>query len=596
MRSRARWRRAFGAAVLLTCPALHAESAVHIEVDGVAEGTPLVPVWAYFGYDEVNATTTPEGQELLQTLARAFEPKVHVRTHFLFNSGTVTDRHKWGSTNLYSENAEGAPVYDFSRIDAIMNAKVNAGVSSLFELGFMPQALSTHPEPYETSSTTTLDSGSFYPPTDYEKWAELVRTWAEHARDHHGQGAASADWLWELWNEPDIGYWRGTPEEYQRLYDYTEAALHQVLPRAALGGPAVAHADGAFLSEFLEHCANGQNESTGTSGTRLDFVTFHAKGGVERVNDHVQLDLGQQLALHRAGFEAVAASAFAELPIVISEADPDGCAACPSSVARHLDYRNSPAYGAYEVAMMKRSLDLAEETQVNLRGVLTWAFTFPNTPYFAGYRALATNGIHLPVLNAFKLLGQLRGRRLPVESSGAVDVTDGFRARADIDALAAQDGESLRVLVWNYHDELAPAEPLPVKLRVRVPETFGERLQLRHQRVDEAHGDAYVVWQAQGSPDSPSESQRDELRRAMSALELSPDSIVPVENGVATVTFELPRFGVSLVTLTAAALPEPTRLELSGGCAVLGGGARFGAPGILFLLAVLRAARKRSKG
>jgi xylan 1,4-beta-xylosidase len=47
-------------------------------------------------------------------------------------------------------------------------------------------------------------------------------------------------------------------------------------------------------------------------------------------------------------------------------------------------YRNSPAYGAYEVAMMKRSLDLAAEEGVNLRGVLTWAFTFPDTAYFAG--------------------------------------------------------------------------------------------------------------------------------------------------------------------------------------------------------------------
>ena len=39
--------------------------------------------------------------------------------------------------------------------------------------------------------------------------------------------------------------------------------------------------------------------------------------------------------------------------------------------------------------------------------------SLPNTPYFAGYRALTTNGIGLPVLGAFKLLGRLAGMRLP---------------------------------------------------------------------------------------------------------------------------------------------------------------------------------------
>ncbi len=114
-----------------------------------------------------------------------------------------------------------------------------------------------------------------------------------------------------------------------------------------------------------------------------------------------------------------------DTPIVISEADPDGCAACPVANARQNAYRNSPAYGAYEVAMMKRTLDLARALDVNLRGVLTWAsFTFPGTEYFAGYRALSTNGINLPVMNAFKFLGSLRGSRLPVTSNGAPPLSE----------------------------------------------------------------------------------------------------------------------------------------------------------------------------
>ena len=56
-------------------------------------------------------------------------------------------------------------------------------------------------------------------------------------------------------------------------------------------------------------------------------------------------------------------------------------------------YRTSPAYGAYELAMMKHSLELEAEVGVKLAGLLTWAFTFPGTPYFAvTYWSIMANG------------------------------------------------------------------------------------------------------------------------------------------------------------------------------------------------------------
>jgi xylan 1,4-beta-xylosidase len=528
-----------------------------IAVDATAPGTPLEPVWRFHGYDEVNYTTTAEGESLLRTLAAAHAAPVHVRTHFLFNSGDGTPALKWGSTNLYSEDAGGNPVYDYTLIDAIMDAKVGSGVLPFVELGFMPQALSTRPDPYQNSNPYVLDGGSFYPPRDYDRWAALVTAWATHVKERYP--GAESSWQWELWNEPDIGYWQGTFEEYARLYDYTEAALHAVFPGASLGGPAVASPEGSFLTQFLEHCASGANAVSGQTGTRLDMVSFHAKGGVTLADRQVQMDLGNQLRLHRAGFEAVAASAqFARTPIVISEADPDGCAACPATRARANAYRNSPAYGAYEVAMMKRTLDLAGELGVNLRGVLTWAFTYPGTPYFAGYRALATNGIHLPVLNAFQLLGRLSGDRLPVTSSGARPLSElldsSVRGQPDIDALAARDGSRIQILVWHYHDDLVDAPPAPVTVDVAVPPGFGSRASVTHQRVDSAHGDAHSVWVSQGSPASPSASQLAALRDAMLPVELSPQYEVAVVNGAVSLSFDLPRFGISLVTLSPPAM------------------------------------------
>ncbi len=528
---------------------------VTIDIDAKDPGSPVNPIWAYFGYDEANYTTLPEAMDLLRTLSETQASPVRVRTHFLFNTGDGSPALKWGSTNVYTEDDEGAPIYDYTILDGIMDATIEAGTYPLFELGFMPKALSVEPEPYENSDPYVLDGGSLYPPRDYEKWADLVSAWAQHAGERYA--GTQTNWMWELWNEPDIGYFKGTSEEYSRLFDHTEAALHAVLPEAILGGPAVARPFAPLFTEFLEHCSSGTNAATGETGTRLDMISFHAKGGVAWVDDHVQMDLGNHLDLHRIGFETVLGfEEFERTPIYITEADPDGCAACPSSLARHFDYRNYPAYGAYEMALMKRSLELADQLGTDLRGVLTWAFTFPDTPYFHGYRALTTNGIHLPVLNAFKLLGRLEGERIFADSSGALPLDEmmesGVRGASDIDVLAATEGSTIRVLVWNYHDDLVEAEPANVELKISLPPGFEKGGVLSHERVDDQHGNAYAVWLSQGKPDAPSEDQIAELKAAMNALEFEPTRLVRTVEDSTSISFELPRFGVSLLTLEAA--------------------------------------------
>lgn len=570
---------------------------VTIAVDATGPGSPLERVWAFHGYDEVNVSTTAEGQALLQAIAAADPGPVYVRNHFLFNTGDGTPAMKWGSTNVYTEDAAGHPVYDWTLTDGILDALTGAGTFPFVELGFMPQALSTHPDPYRNSSTTALDGGCFYPPADYDKWADLIRSWATHANSR--AAASTAHWLWELWNEPDIGYWHGTFADYARLYDVTEAALHQVIPDAPLGGPAVAGAGGNFLTQFLQHCATGTNAVTGQTGTRLDLISFHAKGGVAVTDGHVEMDLGTQLRIHRAGFAAVAAfPQFKPVPIYVTEADPEGCAACPVSTQPADAYRLSPAYGAYEVAMMKHTLDLAAQVGIRLGGLLTWAFTFPGTPYFAGYRVLATNGIHLPVLGAFQLLGRLGPTRLPLTSDGARPLDDilanGLRGQPDVDAIAATDGSAIQVLVWNYHDDLVTAPAAPVRVTVQVPASFGPSARVAHLRVDEAHGDAYTTWVAQGMPASPSADQLAALRQGMDPAPWTADRTAAVQGGALAVDFDLPRFGLSLLTISPGTAPEQPGPAGSGGCGCsTSSGA--GGGGLAVGLAVVLARRRRRR-
>jgi len=568
------------AALLLAATGAPAQAAgtVTISVDATAGGAPLERIWPFHGWDEVNDTTQPEGQALLAAIVAAHTAPVHVRNHFLLNTGDGTPSLKWGSTNVYTEDAAGTPVYDWRLTDGILDTITGTGAFPFVELGFMPEALSSHPTPYMNSSSTALDGGCFYPPADYAKWDDLIRTWATHASQRYPDAAAT--WLWELWNEPDIAYWNGTLADYEKLYDTTEAALHQVLPDAPLGGPAVAGAGGLFLTQFLKHCATGTNAVTGATGTRLDLVTFHAKGGVEVAGDHVEMNLGSQLRQHQAGFNAVAAvPAFTQTPIYVTEADPDGCAACPASSIPADAYRLSPAYGAYEVAMMKHSLELEAQVGVKLGGLLTWAFTFPGTPYFAGYRTLATNGINLPVMAAFQLLGRLSGARLPLTSDGARPLSDilanSVRGDPDVDGMAAREGNVVQILVWNYHDDLLPATAARVHLTAALPPELGSTVRVSHLRVDDAHGDAYTTWVAQGMPATPSAAQIAALQQAMQPAPLVPDRVAAVTGGgVAAVDFDLPRFGVSLLTIQPATPADgpPTPLPAGGcGCELAGG-------------------------
>ncbi len=103
--------------------------------------------------------------------------------------------------------------------------------------------------------------------------------------------------------------------------------------------------------------------------------------------------------------------------------------------------------------------------------MLSWSFEFEGKDYFEGFRSLATNGVDKPVLNVFRMLGMMGGERVSVESSGAVPLetmlSTGVRGDADVNGLAAREGRSADVLVWDYHDVAEGGAGAEVEVRVR---------------------------------------------------------------------------------------------------------------------------------
>lgn len=529
---------------------------VGIQVDLARSLGRLEPIWRFFGADEPNYAYMKDGEKLLRELGSLRPGRVHFRAHNLLTSGDGTPALKWGSTNVYSEDAAGRAVYDWRIVDRIFDTYLARGVVPYVELGFMPQALSRQPEPYRHEwrpglGSHTLFTGWRMPPRDYERWGELIESLARHCVERYGAQAVEG-WHWETWNEANIAYWGGSLEEFLKLHDHAVAAVRRVLPRARVGGPHTAGDGGDFTRRFLEHVLRGKNFATGEIGTATDFVSFHAKGSPSVVDGRIRMGIAEQLATIDRGFAIVAG--FPELrrhPIVIGESDPEGCAACQGP---RFGYRNGTVYSSYTAASFARKHDLAAKHGVNLAGAVSWAFEFEDQPYFAGFRALATNGIALPVLNVFRMFSRMEEGRVAATSTGAIALDailkDGVRGAPDVSALAAAGAGRLTVLAWHYHDDDVAGPTAAVELQVSgLPEGV-TGVRLLHHRIDENHSNAYAEWRRMGSPIAPDDRQYARLQEASRLAPLADaPARVPAAGGRASLRFSLPRQAVSLVTL-----------------------------------------------
>lgn len=530
---------------------------VTITVDAARVTGELKPVWRFFGADEPNYATMKDGRKLLASLGKLRPGEVYFRTHNLLNTGDGTPAFKWGSTDIYTETESRQPVYDWRVVDRIIDTYLKRGVRPYLQLGFMPEALSSAPAgtPYQHPwrpgfEYPLIATGWSYPPSNYDKWGELVYQWTMHNIARYGREEVER-WYFQVWNEPNLDfYWRGSPEEFYRLHDVAIAAVRRALPTARVGGPDVAGAGGAFMDGFLKHITSGTNHATGQVGTPTDFLSFHAKGQPSFVDGHVRMGIATHLKTVDNAFEKIAAAGLASKPLVIGESDPEGCAACPGPQNA---YRNGTMYSSYTAASFARIWELAEKRHVNLEGVLSWSFEFEDQPWFAGYRQLASNGIDLPVLNVFRLFARLGPQRLQAVSSAQLPlervVAEGVRGDTDVGTIATRSANGdVAVLVWNYHDDDLPGPDATVRLTVKGAKKSASR-SASVWRVDETHGNAFSAWKRMGTPQSPNSSQYAQLEQAS---QMVPETlqIKAGRGGTSEIELSVPRQGVALVVVS----------------------------------------------
>ena len=539
----------------LSCAAQDASFPVQIAVDASHVGGTVNPVWRFFGADEPNYATMKDGRTTLATLGSLAPDRVYFRAHNLLTTGDGTPALKWGSTNIYTEDAQGRPVYDWTIVDRIFDTYRARGVKPYVELGFMPEALSSHPEPYQHDfrpGSGSIKTGWAYPPKDYAKWEELIYQWVRHCMARYGR-AEVASWYFETWNEANLTqyYWGGSQDDFFRLHDAAVRGVRRALPEARVGGPDIAGTDDTYLTDFMNHVR--------AADTPTDFLSFHAKGSPSFVADggkgHVRMGIATHLQVADHEFAQIAADpTFHDRPVIIGESDPEGCAACQGPANA---YRNGTMYSSYTAASFPRLMALADRRRVRLDGLVSWAFEYEDQPYFAGFRQLTSAGIDLPVMNMFKLFARMGGQYVADRSDHQRPLDDmlhdGVRGDPDVGSVATWDGHRLCVLVWHYHDDDVAGPDARVHLTLAgLPQAFTRAARMTHYRIDRDHSNSYSAWLAMGSPIAPTDAQRADLLHAAALATIGGAGVpAPSKAGTVDLDFTLPRQGVSLIEFDA---------------------------------------------
>ncbi len=467
-------------------------------VDASAPAHPLPHFWEQmFGSGRANLSLRESYRDDLRSVKQITDFG-YVRFH-----GILMDEN-----GVYSEDAQGQPVYDFSYADQIYDGLLKNGVRPFVELSFMPKQLAAREAIFSFWYKPSVS-----PPKDWAKWDDLIYRLTKHLVDRYGIDEV-AQWYFEVWNEPNIDFWAGEPKQatYFELYDHTAADVKRVNQRLHVGGPATAQA--AWVDAFIQHCV--------TNHIPVDFVSTHVYG-----NDSSQDVFGTQENIPRDQMvcravkkvhDQIKASSLPELPLIWSEfnasykAEPDVTDAL--YMAPWLADTIRQCDGLVDVMSYWTFSDVFEEQGVVKR------------PFYGGFGLMAAGAIPKPSYNAFKLLHMLGDERIALDSDSAL--------------LTRRDDGTLVLALWNLFPPGQSGVAKTVTLQLKDSKAHRAYI----SRVDENHGDVLPAYEKMGSPAYPTTAQLQELRKS---AELPLAEKQELKNGGLTIV--LPPDGLAVIEL-----------------------------------------------
>ena len=443
---------------------------------------------------------------------------------------------------IYREDAFGNPIWGWQYVDEVYDFLSDAGIRPFVVLDFMPDALKSG------GDTIYWERSNITPPRDVHQWSELVYRTVSHFAERYGEEEV-ASWFFEVWNEPDGFFFKGSKADYLALYRASAEAVKRVSPRFRVGGPSVA-GDAGWISSLIAYCAQ--------NGVPLDFIsghtyalkgfasenTLHPEPGIPVWQPGTPWKLGNG-AYDPAGSEqtllsyrsAITSSALPSLPLYITE------------FGLSYDYWD-PLRDSYEAASYLLSRLHALEGKALCFSTCEISDIFeedgpPTQSHFhGGFGLLNLQNIPKPAYFAYRFLHALSDTRLVCASPDVIACGGGHGAELLFwDASAAQTADNKHY----FNTVHPPKKAADAKVHISSLSPGDYRLTLTF--VGYRKNDAYTLFLDIPKKDSLSRAEVEWLRNQVSGLPAVDKRVKVGENGIFSLTVPMEENDVCLLTL-----------------------------------------------
>jgi VCBS repeat-containing protein len=415
---------------------------------------------------------------------------------------------------IYSEDANGNPVYNWTNLDAIYDFLMSIDMDPLVNLAFMPGQLKRAND----NNSPYYNYG--YPswgclPKDWDKWHNLIYEIVKHCSERYGYDEVSK-WYWEVWNEPEIGmFWSGTQDEAFRLYAEAAKGAKAANPNTRIGGMGFDNWE-KILPGFLQYCQS--------NNVPLDFIAYHDYNGTGFAWAHNKL------------ISLAASQGYPGITVLNTEWAETSFAVAGGFA--QLDNERAAAFAAYEVGDFLYGANSLPD-----QSFAYWLVSdffeeseYPQAPFLGIYGMITRAGLAKPIFNAYKMMHMMGDTRLSF--TGGSDRFNGW-------ASLSSDGK-IHILIYN--DSTSDQS---VSLSVtNIPFTT---IRQEHYLVDKNHSNAYTAWVNMGSPSSPTTAQWNQLTAA-SQLEKTEDYTKAI-TGTFSETLTAASHSVSLIVISSTTPP-----------------------------------------
>jgi len=489
-----------------------AQDTIQLTADASAAGAPLVHFWSkVVGAGRANEGLRATWQEELTTAVK-YGGFQYVRFHGIFHNDMF----------LYREDEHGNPVYNFQYVDDLFDRMLATGARPFVELSFVPDELA------KVKGTTFWWKANGSPPTDYNKWADMVRHLVEHCVARYGQREVES-WYFEVWNEPNLyGFFAGTQQQYFELYKLTAETIKKIDPVLRVGGPTTSNFN-------LDEAALKQAQASGKPFDPLDipwkpvwvedFLTWcqQNKLPVDFVSTH---PYPQDFAIDEPGkprggkYRRSIDATRDDLRLLRKMID---ASAYPKAGIELTEWNSSPSPTDHSHDSLAAAAFIAKtnlESIGNVDSLSYWVFTdvfeenrLTDSIFHGGFGLINYQQIVKPAFHAYRFMNQLGDTTLA----------------QTVGALVSRDSKSGKVsaVAYNYPKEMRVSLPLTDTIADadKIDSTGSPRefnLTLTHlasnaafeiETLDRAHGDAVAAWEQMGSPEPPTREQTELLRK-----------------------------------------------------------------------------------